>query len=315
MAAAAGWVWWGPLCGAYVFLVCLILLLIFWSLTRKRYERLEDLSVRVEEVLYGKEELRFLPDEEGEFAVLYDRVYKMTIRLREQAGQLRKEKTYLQDSLADISHQIRTPLTAVRLAQRRLRDPRLEPEERRELLGETERQLGRMEWLVEVLLKLARLESGTVELKKERILVKDLIQKALEPLEIPLELKNIKVETDLPEEAGLEGDLFWSVEAVVNLLKNCMEHTPAENRIFIGAAENPIYTELSLRDTGPGFSEKDIPHLFERFYRGAEAASSGTGIGLALAAEVIRQQNGTIRACNHPDGGAEFLIRFYKWQI
>lgn len=315
LAAAAGALWWGPWCSVYVFLVCLAFLLAFWSLTRKRYERLEDLSARVEEVLYGRDELNFAPDEEGELAVLADRIHKMTVRLREQAGQLREDKIYLQDSLADISHQLKTPLTAIRLVQKKLRNSRLTSEERRELLAEMERLLTRMERLVEILLKTARLESGTVEWKKERILVRDLMKKALEPLEIPLELKKIQVETDLPEAVCFEGDWFWSVEAVENLLKNCMEHTPEGGRICIGAVENPVYTELSLRDTGPGFAEEEIPRLFERFYRGEGAAPSGTGIGLALAAEVVRQQNGTIRAGNHPEGGAEFLIRFYKWQI
>lgn len=311
-AAAAGGLLWGLWCAVYVFTVCLLFLLAFWKLTQKRYERLEELSAHIEEILYRNDELKFVPDEEGELAVLSSRVYKMTVRLREQAGQLQEDKIFLQDSLADISHQIRTPLTAVRLTMRKLCSPQLEAEERRRLLAEAEKLLTRAEWLVEVLLKLARLESGTVEMKKDKVEVRALVQSALELLEIPMELKDLKVEKELPEDIYFEGDFFWSAEAIGNLLKNCMEHVPEGGRICIRAEENPIYTELSLRDTGPGFAEEELSRLFQRFYRGRNAASAGTGIGLALAEAIVRRQNGTLRARSHPEGGAEFLIRFYR---
>lgn len=315
LAASAGAFQWGVGYACYVLAVCLVLTTVFWCLTKKRYERLEQLSGHLEEILYGNDSLVFVPDEEGELAVLSDRIYKMTVRLREQAGQLREEKVYLKESLADISHQIKTPLTSSRLILQRLRSPLLTEPERRALLMEEEQLLSKIEWLMEVLLKLARLESGTVSFEKKKIFVKDVVQKALEPLEILLDIKGIEVKTELQEQICFEGDIFWSVEAVGNLLKNCLEHTPDGGKLFISAEENPIFLGLTIRDTGRGFLEEDIPHLFERFYRGKDASVSGTGIGLALAAMIVRKQNGTIIAGNHPEGGAEFYIRIYKGAV
>lgn len=315
LAASAGAFWWGVGYACYTLMVCLVLLFVFWNLTRKRYKRLEYLSSQLEEILYGNDSLRFVPDEEGELAVLSDRIYKMTVRLREQAGQLRKEKGYLKDSLTDISHQIKTPLTASCFILQKLWNPLLTEPERKSLLMEEERLLAKVEWLMEVLLKLARLESGTVVFEKKMIPLKFVVQKALEPLEILLDIKGIEVNAELPEQICYEGDLLWSVEAVGNLLKNCLEHTPDGGKLFISSEENPIFMELTIRDTGTGFSEEDISHLFERFYRGKDSAVTGTGIGLALAATIIRSQNGTIQAANNPEGGAVFFIRIYKGAV
>lgn len=269
----------------------------------------------LEDILHGNDSLRAVPDEEGELAILAARLYKMTLRFREQAEQLTKEKSYLKDSLADISHQIKTPLTAAELTLHRLRRPGLSQEERADLGRETERLLRRLEALVELLLKTARLESGTVELKKEKVRVDEALDKALEPLKISLELKGITVREQVPESVCFEGDFLWSVEALQNIIKNCMEHTPEGGSIFLQAEENPLYTAIHIRDTGPGFPREDLPHLFERFYRGENEASSGNGIGLALAASVWKMQNGTIKAGNAREGGAEFHVRIYKGAV
>lgn len=311
-AAAAGALRWGIWCALYVLAVCLIFLSAFWIAAWKRYDRIRKLSEKVEEILYGEDGINFLPDEDGELAVLSHRIYKMTVRIREQNGQLRTEKAYLKDSLTDISHQIKTPLTAERLVLKRLRKPELTERERRELLLEAEQLLLRMERLMDMLLKTAKLESGTVEFRRETVLVKDVIQKALEPLEILMDLRGIEAVREVPEQAKFAGDFFWSVEAVENLLKNCLEHTPDGGKLFIKAEENPIFTEIRLRDTGSGFAKEDLPHLFRRFFRGRNASPSGAGIGLSLADRIIREQNGTIRAGNCPEGGAEFQIRIYK---
>lgn len=315
VTAAAGALRWNLWFAVYVLIICLLFLGVFWMLTWKRYERLEELSRKLEEILYGNDGMNFVPDEEGELAVLSGRIYKMTIRLREQAGQLQEEKIYLKDSLADISHQVKTRLTTVRLVLKKLRNPKLNGKDRRELFMELERLFSKMEELMDVLLKTARLESGTVEFGREEISVREVVQRALEPLEILMELRKIEAVAELPENIRFKGDFFWSVEAVGNLLKNCLEHTPDGGKLFIKGEENPIFTGIRIRDTGAGFAKEDISHLFERFFRGKEAAPSGTGIGLSLAAAIVRRQNGTIRAGNCPEGGAEFYIRIYKGAV
>lgn len=315
LAAAAGALLWSVWCAAYVLGVCLLLILFFWRLTKKRYLRLEELGGSLEEILYGNDGMDLVPDEEGELAVLSGRIYKMTVRLREQSEQLQREKIYLKDSLTDISHQVKVPLTSARLVMQSLRNPQLTAKERRELLAELERLSAKAEQLIEVLLKIARLESGSAQLESAELPMDKVVRKALEPLNILLDIRGIEVVTDLPEGVRFQGDLLWSAESVENVLKNCLEHTPDGGKLFITAADNPIFTELLIEDTGSGFAEEDIPHLFERFYKGKGGSAAGAGIGLALAAMIIRKQNGTIRAENRPKGGAKFRIRFYKGTV
>lgn len=168
-----------------------------------------------------------------------------------------------------------------------------------------------MQWLVETLLKMSKIEAGTVTFKKERLDVHELVQKACEPLLIPLELRDIKLQI-ATNEAGLTGDLDWLAEAIGNIVKNCMEHTPEGGQITINAEENAIYTVLTVEDTGHGFDKNDIAHIFERFYKGKNSGSESVGIGLALSRTIITGLDGTIKAENGKNGGARFEIRFYK---
>ncbi len=293
----------GPDTGIYVMGVCGLLLVFFWHYTKKRHKALSALSVRLNEILHGEEHLDFVPDEEGELSVLSGEIYKLTIQLREQAELLQKEKSYLKDALADISHQIKTPLTTLRLIFAREREA--------DCRQEAKNLLSRIEWLLEVLLKTAKLESGTINFSQSKISIKELFRKVLEPLEILMELRGVKLV--LPrEDAFYTGDFYWSVEAFGNLLKNCLEHTKEGEEIVVSTEENPWYTMIVIQDSGTGFSETDVPHLFERFYQGKNVTTSGVGIGLSLAKQIIQRQNGTIQAFNQPEGGAEFQIRIYK---
>lgn len=293
----------GSLVGMYVMGVCGLLLVFFWYYTWERHKALRALSVRLDGMLHGEEHLDFVPDEEGELSVLSGEIYKLTVCLREQAELLQREKTCLKDALADISHQIKTPLTALRLMFARERGA--------DFRQEAKNLLSRMEWLLEVLLKTAKLESGTINFSQSKISVQKIFQKVLEPLEILLELRGVRLV--LPgEDAFYTGDFYWSVEAFGNLLKNCLEHTREGGEIVVSAKENPLYTMIVIQDSGDGFLKEELPHLFERFYQGKSVTTSGVGIGLSLAKQIIGRQNGTICAFNRPEGGAEFQIRIYK---
>ncbi len=320
----------GRAAAIYVFAVCAAAGLLFWKWTEKRYEDLSELSAQLNQLLHSPHPLRFVPDEEGELALLSSEIQKLTLRLVEQTEELKREKKYLKDSLADVSHQIRTPLTSIRMIVPRLSRPDLPDAQRMEYAREISRLLNRMEWQVSVLLKIARLESGTVQMERRRVNVRQAAEKAWEPLAIPAELKSIAIKIDAEGNPCFQGDLAWTVEALGNILKNCVEHLPAGGRIEITAGQNPIYTELCIADNGPGIPQKELPHLFERFYRGAGAEAvpgedlSGAdtasearvdehaGIGLALAQMIIREQNGIIQAENRREGGTEFQIRFYQ---
>ena len=229
------------------------------------------------------------------------------------AARQEADKKYLADSLADISHQLRTPLTTMNLTTTMLRSPELTNEQRMELTGELRSLLTRTDWLVETLLKISKLDAGTVKLAKDAVSVSELISRSAAPIAIPMDLRNQTLIVNCGEESFI-GDLVWSAEALGNILKNCMEHTPEGGTITVTAQETALYTQIEVEDTGSGFDPKDIPHLFERFYKGSNASQSSYGIGLALARTVITAQNGTVQAMNGSTG-AKFVIKFYKQVI
>ena len=272
----------------------------FFAFTRARYRSIARISEQIDLVLHDAERLWISEAEEGELSILQSEITKMTLRIREQNDALKREKQRLADSLADIAHQLRTPLTSANLILSLLEK---EPEkgERRLLLREAEELFLQMEWLVNSLLKLSRLVD-----------VEELVVAALSPFAVPMELHGISVRTDVPEGVFLSGDAGWLSEAMQNILKNCMESAGDGGKLEIVCRDTPLFTEITLRDDGAGFSEEDLPHLFDRFYRGRGDSASGYGIGLALCRTIINRQGGTIAAKNHPQGGAVFTLRFPK---
>ena len=173
--------------------------------------------------------------------------------------------------------------------------------------------LGRIEWLITALLKISKLDAGTVEFKQEFIPLDQLIAKATAPLLIPMELR--LQELRVKATGNFTGDISWTCEALTNIIKNCMEHTPAEGRIEIQASENALYTEIIISDNGQGIEKEDLPHIFERFYKGKNSDNKSFGIGLALARMIITSQNGIIKAEDNISQGTVFTIRFYKGTV
>lgn len=299
-----------PAAGVLALISGAVYVLAFSLFTRARYQRIALLSERIDQALHDAE-LCFDEMEEGELAILQNEIGKMVLRIRTQNEALQREKTHLADSLADVAHQLRTPLTSANILLTLLAD---EADERRRkaLLRDVEQSFLQMEWLLSSLLKLSRLDAGIVLFQQERVQVETLFTAALRPLLIPLELRNITIKTAVPEGAALFGDFQWLCEALGNILKNCMGQAGENGSISLSCEDTLLYTELTIRDSGPGFSQEDLPHLFERFYRGKSADPDGYGIGLSLCRTIITRQGGTIRAKNHPQGGAVFAIRFPK---
>lgn len=283
----------------------------FLLFTRARYRRIGQLSEEIDRVLHEADRLYIYEAEEGELSILQSEIAKMTLRIREQNGLLRQEKINLADSLADIAHQLRTPLTSANLILTLLRQNPDEAE-RRALLREMEALFLRMDWLITSLLKLSRLDAGIVTFRAEALDAAELLRTALRPLRIPMELHRIALELDVPEGAALRGDLDWTAEALRNILKNCMESAGDGGTLRVACRDTPLFTEITVRDSGPGFSPEELPHLFDRFYRGANADAGGYGIGLALCRSILVRQGGTVTAKNHPQGGAVFTVRFPK---
>lgn len=280
-------------------------------LTGRRYRRLEQLSADLDRLLHGSREIDLEQYQEGELSILINQVQKLLLRLTEQSEVLKKEKVYLSDSLADISHQLRTPLTSLHLILSRLQKE-TEGTERRRLSYEGIQLLERLDWLVNALLKISRIDAGTAVFARDWVSAQELAGKALSPLSIPMELREQQVICDIQKDAGFTGDFAWSAEALGNILKNCMEHTGPGGTIRLKAEENRLYTEFVVEDNGTGIDPEDLPHLFKRFYKGKNASDSSVGIGLALSRMIVGCQNGTLKAENRPEGGARFVLRFYK---
>lgn len=292
-----------------VLCICAVFSCLHFASSYIRYRNIQRLTQSLDALLLTGKSLSIQEYREGELSILSNQIQKLTKRLSESADALRSDKKYLADSLADISHQLRTPLTAMNLTAAMLSAPDISQERRQELTVELKGLLHRTQWLVESLLKMSKLDAGTVKLERSEVRVSELIRRACAPLAIPMDVRGQTLRIECGEEI-LSCDLTWTSEALGNLLKNCSEHTPRGGCITVSVEKNALFTQISVQDSGPGFLAEDIPHLFERFYKGKNASDSGYGIGLALSRTIVTSQNGTLQAMN-TSGGARFVMKFY----
>ena len=284
-----------------------ILLFIFIFLYRNKMlsKRIQDLTDYLEQANIGKAEI-LSSFGEDDFSKLEDEIYKTVTFLYQTKDAAVQDKNNFAENLSNIAHQIKTPITAISLSVQMMKQDFAGKH-----LEQIEKQLLRLTHLEEALLILARLDAGTLLLQKDEVDVFTALVLAADNLQELFAGSDTSI--DIPElgEAVITADLEWTMEALMNLMKNCMEHNKGGS-IHCSYAQNPLYTEIFIRDEGEGFAREDIPHLFERFYRGKNAGEGGIGIGLALSKEIIERQNGTIRAKNAAEGGALFEIRFYS---
>lgn len=298
----------------FVLMTACLLLIIRLIADISRYRRIAELSDSIDKILHGAEDVKFEEYREGEVAILSSEIHKLVIRLREQASQLMADKRFLSDSIADIAHQLRTPLTSMNIVVDMFSDAELSDDKRFDLLGEMMQGLNRIEWLINTLLKMSKIDADTVFFETKEYNVKEMLRRASDTLAVPLDINGVTLSVNVPDDAIVRGDMMWTCEAIGNILKNCMEHTPSGGKIEINVKHTPIYTEIVIMDTGTGIDPEDIPHVFERFYRGKVALNTSIGIGLALSKMIVERQNGTIRAGNRekPLTGAVFTVRFYS---
>ena len=277
----------GLLAGASLFL--------FTFLYRNRVEnrKIRNLAEYLEQVNNGKA-LILSTSGEDDFSKLEDEIYKTVTFLYQTKDQAVKVKNDFAENLSNIAHQIKTPITAISLASQRMKQD-FDPD----ALEQVEKQLYRLTYLEESLLILSRLDAGTLLLQKEETDVFTLLVLAADNLQELFRGSGTSIEIPEQGEMLISVDMDWTMEAIMNLMKNCMEHNKG-GAVHCSYAQNPLYTEILIWDEGKGFAKEDIPHIFERFYRGQNAHEGGIGIGLALAKEIIERQNGTIRAKNKP---------------
>ena len=291
----------------YCLISALLLFIINFIYIKSIYKKIAKIDKYMNNILNDDYSINIKDYCEGDISNLKNDIYKMTIKLKEQSELLIKEKKYLEETLQDISHQIKTPLTSMYMINDILTNEKDE-NIKKEFLIKNKNQIERIEWLVTSLLKLSRLESGTVKLKKEKINLKELVDKSIEPINVLLELRNIKLTKNIID-VNLVVDINWTVEALLNVIKNACEHT--FDKIEIVGSTNPLYTEIKIIDNGIGISKKDIKHIFERFYKGNHNKES-IGIGLNMSKKIINLQNGLIEVSSKEGVGSTFIIKLYK---
>ena len=299
------------------FLAGIVLFAITYAFRNKtEAKRIEELSDYLEQVNMGKAVVLSASGEDL-FSKLEDEIYKTVTFLYQTKDAAVQAKNDFAENLSNIAHQIKTPITAISLSLQTLSEMPMKKEYEKDRMEQIKKQLNRLIHLEESLLVLSRLDAGTLMFQKEDVDVFTLLVLAADNLQELFADSGTFI--DIPEsgEMAVTADLNWTMEAVINVMKNCMEHN-AGGTVHCSYGQNPLYTEILIWDEGDGFAKEDIPHLFKRFYRGKNADAggnirgSGIGIGLALSKEIIEHQNGTIRAKNLPNGGACFEIRLYK---
>lgn len=283
-----------------------VYLFVCYCKCRRRRKRLMDLASYLEAISCGRESV--LVRQEDEFSLLEDELYKTVSELRiarEQAQQQRKRQA---ENLADIAHQLKTPLTCMSLMTQLISAEATE--EQLEYIGRLDSQLTRLGWLTSSLLTMSRLDAKAVEFTPVTLTFEELAAQATEPM---VQLVQEREQTVIVrgKEISLFCDPHWTAEALVNLIKNCSEHTPAGGQIILQAVSTPLYLQITVEDTGSGFEPSELSRLFCRFFRGRNSSKNSIGIGLALCRAIVEGQGGIIRAENRREGGARFVIRLY----
>lgn len=303
--------WFGA--AAYAIPFCITLIMIFsfrlyWQKkVREDKKRTAVLSGYLDRIMEGQYDTLMQHDTGSE---LEDSIYKAVVLLREEREQAQGAKKNLADNMADLSHQLKTPAASIGLTLSLLKKKAWDEETKQDIIR-MEGQVGHLQHLVGSMLTLSRLDAGVLELEEKEFDLEEMLVDAVQPFVRQMEEKGICFGIQGADGISLSGDFGWCGEAFGNIIKNCVEHTPEQGNISIACRDNPIYTEIVIQDSGRGFDEADLPHLFERFYRGAGFSKDSAGIGLALAKSIIEKENGTVTAKNTETGGAGFYIKFY----
>lgn len=291
----------------------LILSIIVFKYNHSESKKINEITKYIEEINRGNYKLNIEENTEDELSILKNELYKITIMLKEVAENSQKDKTTLKDSLSDISHQIKTPITSILIMLDNILSDENMPEDiKKDFIKDIKREIVNIKFLVESILKLSKIDSNSIKFIKKEVLIKDIINEAVKNVSMLSELKNIEIIVLGDDSIKTICDLKWQVEAITNILKNCIEHSYENRKIYINYNQNNMYTELKIEDNGTGIDAKDLPHIFERFYKGKNSSSDSVGIGLALSKSIIESNNGYIQVDSKLNKGTTFIIKYLK---
>lgn len=292
-------------------IICLVYLTIIINNNKKKYKEINEVIKIIEEINNKNYSFKMKDINEEELSLLKNEIYKTTIMLNEISEISKKDKKELEESLEDISHQLKTPLTSILIMiDTLLDDEDMDQNTREDFLRNMKREVMNINFLVKSILKLSRLDTNTVKFISKKESVKEIINEAILNVSLLSDLKNVKIETNLSD-SFINCDYKWQIEALTNILKNSVEHSYENNKVLIESSENNAYVKITIKDFGSGIAKEDINHIFERFYKGKDSDYDSIGIGLALSKSIIEKQNGKI-SVESGENGTTFKIKYFK---
>lgn len=292
-------------------IICLVYLTIIINNDKRKEKEINEVIKIIEEINNKNYSFKMKDINEEDLSLLKNEIYKTTIMLNEISEISKKDKKELEESLEDISHQLKTPLTSILIMiDTLLDDEDMDQNTREDFLRNMKREVMNINFLVKSILKLSRLDTNTVKFISKKESVKEIINEAILNVSLLSDLKNVKIETNLSD-SFITCDYKWQIEALTNILKNSIEHSYENNKVLIESSENNAYVKIIIKDFGTGISKEDINHIFERFYKGKDSDYDSIGIGLALSKSIIEKQNGKI-SVESRDDGTTFTIKYFK---
>ena len=297
----------------FIISISIIILFLFIKYNNSKDKKLNEITKYIEEINNKNYKLDIDDNTEDELSILKNEVYKTTIMLKEVADNSKQDKLNLKNSLSDISHQLKTPLTSITiLLDNIIENPKMDNETRNEFIKDIKREIMNINFLVQSLLKLSKLDADSVKFMNEDVNISEIINSSIKNVSVLSDLKNIDIEVSGNKTSKIYCDLKWQVEAITNILKNCVEHSNNNGKIIIDYEENQVYSKITIKDYGVGIYKEDLPHIFERFYRGKNSSNESVGIGLALSKTIIESNNGYIGVESEVGIGTKFTIKYFK---
>ena len=294
-----------------IFSIIIIIVFVFYN--KRQKNKIKEITNYIEQINNKNYALDIQDNNEDELSVLKNELYKITVMLKEQAENSAKDKINLKNSLEDISHQLKTPLTSITIMLDNILDsPDMDLQTRNEFIKDIYREIANIKFLVQNLLILSKFDANTITFNENEEKLEDIIEEAKQNVASICDLKNIQIILEGKEDAKTTCDLKWQVEALTNILKNCAEHSNNNTKINVLYSENNMYSEIVIKDEGSGIDQKDLKHIFERFYKGKNSDKDSIGIGLSLAKTIIEKDNGFITVDSELGKGTKFNIKYRK---
>ncbi|MEE0683490.1 MAG: HAMP domain-containing sensor histidine kinase [Bacilli bacterium] len=292
--------------------LALSIILLYLKHEKDQNKEIKKIVKCIEEINKKNYSINIDENSEDELSILKNELYKITIMLKEDAESSKKDKLKLKDSLSDISHQLKTPLTSINIMLDNILDnPEMDDKTKEKFIQNIKREITNISSLVGEILKLSKFDASVIKFEEQQVSINDIVKSAISNVEMMAELKNINIEVNNRDNIKLVCDAKWQIEAITNILKNCIEHSKDDSTIMVDIDSNKIYKQITIKDNGEGIDEKDLPHIFERFYKGKNSSKDSVGIGLALAKTIIEKDNGSIKVDSKKGKQTIFIIKYY----